>query len=165
MSDIFAGMPQYWWAFVLLGIVVGAVGGLLGLGGGVILIPALIVLLGFSQKSAQGMSLAFVVPIALIGAFRYKTALATEFDTGKFCLLAIGGIVGVLAGTALMARIPEAVLRRVFAGVLLIFALRMLFSAPTPTTGQDAIRRNVRMQPATADGDQPVPQENKGDAE
>ena len=90
MFESLTGLPAQWWAFVILGAVVGAFGGMVGLGGGVILIPALVLLLGFSQKSAQAMSLAFVIPIAVVAAIRYRTTVGAELDIAKFCLLTAG---------------------------------------------------------------------------
>ena len=60
-----------WWVFILLGVCAGVLSGALGLGSGTILVPTLVLLFGFMQKSAQGMALAVMVPMALLGAFRY----------------------------------------------------------------------------------------------
>jgi len=57
-----------WWVFVVLGVFAGVVSGSLGLGSGTILIPSLVLLCGFGQKSAQGMALAVMVPMTLLGA-------------------------------------------------------------------------------------------------
>ncbi len=57
--------------FVLLGICAGVLSGALGVGSGILLIPTLVLFCSFEQKSAQGMSLAVMVPMALVGALRY----------------------------------------------------------------------------------------------
>ena len=59
-----------WWRFVLLGVVAGIISGMLGLGSGTLLIPALVFLFAFPQKSAQGTALVVMVPMALVGATR-----------------------------------------------------------------------------------------------
>ncbi|MBL7186469.1 MAG: sulfite exporter TauE/SafE family protein [Phycisphaerae bacterium] len=64
-------LPAYWWALVLLGILAGVVSGMLGLGSGAVVVPALVLAFGFPQKSAQGTALALMVPMAMLGAFRF----------------------------------------------------------------------------------------------
>lgn len=159
MFEYSAGFTPYWWAFVLLGVAVGTFGGLLGLGGGVILIPALVLLLGFSQKSAQGMSLAFVVPIAIVAAIRYRTSIGAEFDTAKLVLLVVGGLAGVLVGTALVTKVPDAILSRVFACVMIAFAVKMLFWPPDPAAGPDK-RTEATFRQSNLQQDEPRPAGN-----
>jgi len=121
-----------WWAFVLLGICAGVVSGALGLGSGTILIPALVLLYGFAQKSAQGMALAVMVPMALLGALRYWRNPEIDMNTAVIGLVVCGALVGTLAGTELAARLPSHVLRRIFAIVLLIVAVRMFVTPSRP---------------------------------
>ena len=60
-----------WWYNVILGVFAGIVCGTLGLGSGIIVVPSLVLIFHFGQKSAQGMALCVMVPMALLGAFRY----------------------------------------------------------------------------------------------
>jgi uncharacterized membrane protein YfcA len=152
MFESLTGLPAQWWAFVILGAVVGAFGGMVGLGGGVILIPVLVLLMGFSQKSAQAMSLAFVIPIAVVAAIRYRTTVGADLDLPKFCLLTAGGLAGVLVGTAFIAKVPDAILSRVFACVLIALAVKMLIGSPKPAAGPDG-KTDVEMSPTAKQGD------------
>ena len=58
-----------WWIFIVLGVCAGIISGGLGLGAGVVLVPALVLFFSFGQKNAQGMALAVMIPMALLGAF------------------------------------------------------------------------------------------------
>ena len=95
----------------------GIVSGLLGVGSGTVVIPALVLLWGFGQKSAQGMALAAMVPMALIGALRYWRNPQVELHGVVLVLMVLGAVAGTLVGTELVGRLPAGhpakVLRRV----------------------------------------------------
>jgi len=118
-----------WWAFILLGVCAGVLSGALGLGSGTILVPTLVLLFGFMQKSAQGMALAVMVPMVLLGALRYWNDPQIEMNFVVVGLIICGALVGVLAGTELASRLPGHVLRKAFAIFLIIIAVKMLFSS------------------------------------
>lgn len=117
-----------WWFFVLLGICAGILSGLLGLGSGIIIIPALVLLCGSQQKNAQGMALAVMVPMALLGALRYWKNPQIEMNPAVIGLIILGALVGTLAGTELVARLPSHILRKVFAVVLVIVAVKVFMT-------------------------------------
>jgi len=121
-----------WWLFVILGICAGVYSGALGLGGGSILIPILVLLCGFEQKCAQGMSLAVMVPMALVGALLYWKNPEIEMNVLVIGLVICGALVGTLAGTELAARLPSHILRKIFAIILVIVATKMLVTSPGP---------------------------------
>lgn len=121
-----------WWVFVLLGICAGILSGLLGLGSGIILVPALVLLCSFEQKSAQGMALAVMVPMALVGALRYWKNPEIEMNAAVIGLIILGALAGALVGTELAARLPGHILRKVFAVVLIIVAVKMLMPPTKP---------------------------------
>ena len=121
-----------WWVFVLLGICAGILSGLLGLGSGIILVPALVLLCSFEQKSAQGMALAVMVPMALVGALRYWKNPEIEMNAAVIGLIILGALAGALVGTELMARLPGHILRKIFAVVLIIVAVKMLMPPIKP---------------------------------
>ena len=123
-------LPNPWWVFILLGIGAGILSGTLGIGSGIVLVPALVLVCSLEQKSAQGMSLAIMVPMALVGALRYWKNPDIEMNTLVIGLIICGALAGVLAGTELAGRLPGHVLRKVFAAVLVIAAARM-FMTPT----------------------------------
>ena len=114
-----------WWVFVLLGIVAGIISGTLGLGSGIILIPALVLFYAFEQKCAQGMALAIMVPMALVGAFRYWKNPQIEMNMVVIGLIIAGAVAGALIGAELAIRLPSHILRKVFAIFLVIVAIRM----------------------------------------
>jgi len=112
--------------YVLLGLFAGAVSGLVGIGGGVVIVPALVYLFGLSQHKAQGTTLALLVPpIGFLAAWTYyKKGYVDLRIAGLVCL---GFFVGGLLGAQLATRLSEPILRRVFGVVLLLISLRMVF--------------------------------------
>lgn len=136
---------NYWWAFILLGVLAGIVSGTLGLGSGVIVIPALVLLFSIEQKSAQGTALAVMVPMALVGALRYWKNPAIEMNAVIILLITLGALAGTLGGTELAARLPSGTLRKVFAIFLTIVAVRMFTISPKPlrqNAGEDLAGQN-----------------------
>lgn len=121
-----------WWLFIVLGVCAGLVSGTLGLGSGIVFIPALVFLWGFEQKSAQGTALAVMVPMALVGALRYWKNPEIDMSMTIILLIVLGALAGVLAGTELAFRLPNHVLRKVFAIYLVIVAVRMFIASPGP---------------------------------
>ena len=118
-------LPNPWWIFVLLGIWAGIFSGTLGLGAGSIVVPALVLLCGFGQKSAQGTALAVMVPMALVGALLYWKNPEIPMNVSVIALIIIGALFGAIVGTELAARLPSYVLRKAFAIFLVIVAVRM----------------------------------------
>jgi uncharacterized membrane protein YfcA len=115
--------------FILLaiGIVAGAFAGLLGVGGGIILIPALVFFMGLGQQAAQGTSLAMMLPpIGILAAFNYYKAGQVNI---KFALiLAVAFIVGSYFGSKIAVSIPQVLMKKIFGVVLLLMAVKMLLS-------------------------------------
>ena len=107
-----------------IGVVAGAMAGLLGVGGGVVLVPALVLLLGFDQHVAQGTSLVVIVPAALAGS-------TVNFRRGRFrladaALLVAGGLGGAAIGSALALGLDDGPLRRLFAVLLIGLGVQQL---------------------------------------
>ena len=119
-----------WWLFIILGVCGGLVSGTLGLGSGIVFIPALVIFFGFEQKSAQGTALAIMVPMTLLGALRYWKNPEIDMSLTIILLIALGALAGVLAGTELAGRLSNPVLRKIFATFLVIAAVRMFISSP-----------------------------------
>jgi hypothetical protein len=111
---------------IILGLIAGVLGGLLGIGGGIIIIPALIFLFGFSQHMAQGTTLALMVPpIGLLAAWQYyKQGYVDLKIAGLIC---VGFFVGGFFGAKFANQIPDQILRKVFGVFLLLISLRMIF--------------------------------------
>jgi uncharacterized membrane protein YfcA len=112
---------------IIIGIITGVAAGMLGIGGAIIMVPALVFILGLSQHQAQGTSLAVMLPpIGIIAAYNYYKAGEVNL---KFALiLAIAFIIGSFFGSKLALTIPQHTLKKIFALLLLFVSLRMLFS-------------------------------------
>jgi uncharacterized membrane protein YfcA len=111
---------------LVTGLVAGVMSGLLGIGGGTIVIPALIYIYGFSQHLSQGTTLAMMVPpIGLLAAWHYwKNG---NVNIGWAALLCLGFFFGGLIGAYFANMIPDFHLRRVFGVFLLIIAIKLIF--------------------------------------
>lgn len=128
---MFDELTNPWWAFVLLGILAGIASGLLGIGGGIIMVPALVLLFaGFGQKTAQGTALAVMIPLAIVGTLRYMQNPNITINWAVVSLLAVGAVAGTLMGVALMSRLPVDFVRKCFAVLMLVIAIKMFFSKP-----------------------------------
>jgi uncharacterized membrane protein YfcA len=125
-------LPGEWWVFIILGLCAGVIGGMLGLGSGTLMIPVLVLLFRFEQKSAQGTALAVMVPMTLVGAIRYWRNPDVELSGVVIILLALGAVAGTLVGTELAARLSAGTLRKLFAIFLVVVAARMFFVSPRP---------------------------------
>ncbi|OPZ88232.1 MAG: Sulfite exporter TauE/SafE [bacterium ADurb.Bin429] len=108
-----------------IGIVAGLFSGLLGVGGGVLLVPAMVLLLHYSQHRAHGTSLAVILFVAVAGLSGYIRAGQISWPIAGG--LAVGGILGAVLGARLAGKLPAATLRRVFGAFLILVALRMLY--------------------------------------
>jgi len=107
-----------------IGLVTGVVSGLLGIGGGIVMVPAMVLLLGLSQHLAQGTSLFVIVPTAAAGSITHFRLGNIRFAVAGW--LAIGGTVGVVAGAVVALLVPDQGLRILFALFLLYTGARML---------------------------------------
>jgi uncharacterized membrane protein YfcA len=112
---------------IVIGIITGILSGMLGIGGAIVMIPALVYLLGLSQQAAQGTSLAVMLPpIGILAAYNYYKAGQVEI---KFALiLAAAFILGSYFGSKFALNLPQAFLKKLFAVLLLLVAARMLFT-------------------------------------
>ena len=112
--------------FLLLGLAAGIFSGLIGIGGAIIIIPSLVLLFGLSQHTAQGTTLALMVPpIGLLAAWvYYRQGFVDLKIAGLICL---GFFVGGLLGAKFAVAIPDQLLRKVFGVVLLAASLKMMF--------------------------------------
>jgi uncharacterized protein len=112
---------------VAVGLVTGALGGMLGLGGGLILIPALVYIFGFNQHQAIGTSLAVMLPpIGLFAAYNYFKA--GQVNVKYALILALGFMIASYFSSRWAMKIPEITMRKVFSVFLLLVALKMFFS-------------------------------------
>lgn len=110
-----------------IGIISGAVAGMLGIGGAIIMVPALVFFLGFNQQMAQGTSLAVMLPpIGILAAYNYWKVGQVNI---KFALiLAAAFLIGSYFGSKFALNIPQGVLKKIFGVLLLLVAAKMLLS-------------------------------------
>ena len=112
---------------IVIGIITGVMAGMLGIGGAIIMIPALVFFMGFSQQAAQGTSLAVMLPpIGILATYNYFKAGHVNI---KFALiLAVAFLVGSYFGSKLALNLPQTALKKIFGVLLLLVAAKMLFS-------------------------------------
>lgn len=119
----------------LTGLLGGFFSGLFGVGGGIILVPMLILAVGFGQKLASGTSLAVIVPTAIAGTISYAATGSVDWVAGA--ALGAGAIGGSLVGTWMLHRIRVLYLRWFFIAFLIVVGVRMLFFLPERGVGLD----------------------------
>jgi uncharacterized protein len=111
---------------VIIGLAAGILGGMVGVGGGIIIVPALVYFLAFSQLKAQGTSLGLILlPVALLGVINYYKK--DYVDVRAVGLLAIGFIVGSFLGSKFSLSLPQDTVKKIFGVFLLLVSLKMLF--------------------------------------
>jgi uncharacterized membrane protein YfcA len=111
--------------YLLLGLLAGVLSGLLGIGGGIIVVPALVLLFGFSQHLAQGTTLAMMVPpIGLLAAWAYYSKGYVDLKVAG--LMCIGFFIGGFFGAKFAAPIPDIMLKRIFGVAMLIISVKMI---------------------------------------
>ncbi len=114
--------------YVLLGLVVGTVSGIIGIGGGIMLVPILVFFFKMSQHQAQGTTLAILVPpIGILAAWTYYKH--GYVDIGITAYICIGFLFGGLIGANIANFLPDIALERIFGVALLVVAIKMIFFA------------------------------------
>jgi uncharacterized membrane protein YfcA len=113
--------------YVILGLAAGFLSGLIGIGGGIIIVPALVFLFGLSQHQAQGTTLALMVPpIGILAALTYYKQGYVDLKIAAF--ICLGFLLGGLLGARLATGISNEVLEKIFGVALLLVALKMILS-------------------------------------
>jgi uncharacterized membrane protein YfcA len=108
---------------VAIGVVTGILAGLLGVGGGIVVVPVLVIGLGLPAAVAKGTSLAMVVPTSLVGTWRNVKARNTELPTAA--VMGVAGLASSFAATKLSVGLDETLSNRLFGGLLLLVAVSM----------------------------------------
>jgi uncharacterized membrane protein YfcA len=111
-------------AAIILGAAAGVVSGLLGVGGGILFVPALTLALSLSQIKAEATSLLAIIPVALVGAARQYRYGQVRVREGA--ILGVLSVAGVVAGVALANVLPQRALRFGFAALMVVVALQFL---------------------------------------
>jgi len=115
--------PVFLLACAVIGFVAGAMGGLLGVGGGVVMVPAFIRILGMSARDAVGTSIAVIVFIAISATARHHLDGNTRWRI--VALVLVTSVVGGWIGAAFADRVPEKTLRLLFAAFLMLVSIDM----------------------------------------
>ena len=113
-------------ALVLIGVAAGVLSGFVGVGGGIIIVPALMWALGFTQHQATGTSLAvLLLPVGILAVWNYHKA--GNLDWRAAMIIAATFVVGAYFGSKLSLSLPPATVKKVFGGVMILAALKLLF--------------------------------------
>lgn len=121
--------PRFYLACAAVGLAAGLLSGLFGVGGGTVIVPLLVLLLGFDQRLAAGTSLAAIVPTASVGVISY--ALTGSVAWIPAIILAAGAVVGAQIGSWLLAKIPQNALRWGFVGFLVVVVVMLFIVVPS----------------------------------
>ena len=122
---------------ILIGIAAGMLSGLVGIGGGLVIVPALVYFLGMSQHAAQGTSLGLILlPVGILAVLAYHKQ--GHVDPKIVGLLAIGFVAGSVFGSKISLSLPQETVKKIFAVLMIIIAVKMIFfdrkAAQTTTT-------------------------------
>ncbi len=113
-------------SLLAIGTITGFMSGLLGVGGGIVMVPLLVLWLGYGERIATGTSLATIVVTGAVGAFTQHGYGNVDF--GKALLVGIPAVFGVIAGTWIQQRIPTRSIGLLFSLVLAIIAIKLIVS-------------------------------------
>lgn len=111
---------------VLLGFAAGALSGMFGVGGGILFVPTLSLVIGLSQLEAQATSLAAIIPVAAVGAWRQSRDGNVRW--GPAAAIGFASAIGVAGGVVLADALSDATLRRLFACLLILVSARLAWS-------------------------------------
>ena len=113
--------------FIILGLVAGFFSGIVGLGGGIIIVPALVFIFGLTQQQAQGTTLALMVPpIGILAAYAYYQNGYVDLKIAA--LIGVGFILGGWFGAKIAINLPREVLQKIFAISLFVISIKMFFT-------------------------------------
>ncbi|CAN5584127.1 hypothetical protein BH11BAC3_BH11BAC3_41850 [soil metagenome] len=122
---------------ILIGLAAGMLGGLVGVGGGLIIVPSLIYFLGMSQLTAQGTSLGMILlPVGLFGVLYYYKGGYVDLKIAG--ILAIGFLVGSYFGSKIALSLSQQTVKRIFAIFMILVAIKMLWFDKEPTEPKSA---------------------------
>ena len=110
-------------AAVLIGLVAGLLAGMLGVGGGILFVPALSLALGLSHLEAEATSLVAIVPVALVGAWRQRAYGNLRLGDGVW--LGVLAAAGAVAGVVIANAVPQRALEVAFAGLMVLVAVQL----------------------------------------
>ena len=107
-------------------VVAGVLSGMVGVGGGIVIVPALVYFLGYSQHEAQGTTLAmFLMPIGILGVLNYYKAGYVDVKTTL--IIAITFVAGCYFGSKIAISLNQQIVKKIFGGIILLIAFKMIF--------------------------------------
>jgi uncharacterized protein len=112
---------------VALGFAAGLLSGMFGVGGGILFVPTLALVLGLTQLGAQATSLAAMIPVVALGAWRQHRYGNVRWRLGA--VVGLASVLGVVGGAALAESLADETLRRLFAGLVIVTAAQLAWSA------------------------------------
>jgi uncharacterized protein len=113
---------------ILLGIAAGILSSLVGIGGGIVIVPVLVMAFGLSQHTAQGTTLAMLsLPVALVSAVNYYKRGAVNWQFAL--IICIGFVVGSYFGSKVALDLPEKMIKRIFATLMIVVAIKMYWDS------------------------------------
>jgi uncharacterized membrane protein YfcA len=111
---------------LIIGLVAGTFSGMIGIGGGMIIVPCLVYFVGMQQHAAQGTSLAMMLlPVGILGVMNYYNQGAVDFKYAV--LIAIPFVLGSFLGSKFSLSIDGATVKKIFAGAMMLVAVKMMF--------------------------------------
>jgi len=111
---------------LIIGLLAGFISGLIGIGGGVIIVPALVIFLGFSQKLAQGTSLGILLlPVGILAVLQYYKQ--GYLNVNYVAIIAVAFVAGGLLGSKMALSLSDEKMKKIFAVILMLIAIKMLF--------------------------------------
>jgi uncharacterized protein len=128
---------------IMVGVAAGMLSGLVGVGGGIIIVPSLVYFIGFSQKTAQGTSLGLILlPVGILAVMQYYKQ--GHLDIKVVGVLAIGFLAGSYFGSKIALTISQETLKKVFAVLMILIAIKMLFlDKPTKTEEATKLQQTI----------------------
>ncbi|RYF87812.1 MAG: sulfite exporter TauE/SafE family protein [Chitinophagaceae bacterium] len=116
---------------LLIGVAAGMLSGMVGVGGGIIIVPCLVFFLGFSQKMAQGTSLGILLlPVGILGAIQYYKQ--GYIDLKVIGIISIAFVLGSFIGSKIALSLPQEVIKKIFAVMMMLIAIKMLLDGSKP---------------------------------
>lgn len=133
---------------VAVGICAGMLSGLVGVGGGIIIVPALVFFLAFSQKMAQGTSLGILLlPVGILGVMQYYKQ--GYIDMRVVLIISLAFLIGSYFGSKIALSLPQETVKKIFAVMMMIIAVKMLFFDKPKKTGTEITKEQNIQTPAS----------------
>jgi len=145
---------------IMVGLAAGMLSGMVGVGGGIIIVPSLVYFIGFSQKTAQGTSLALILlPVGILAVLQYYKQ--GHVDVKIVGLLAIGFLAGSLVGSKIALSLPQDTVKKIFAVLMIIVAIKMLFLDKATKPGE-ATKLPATSEPRLTQSSENIPNKDGG---